>query len=219
MVEGVRTDDWVQVVTHRTRDKFASFSWTNRIMGMVVPIGPGHEGEPDFIVPIVNGFVGGFDPNLGGKKSAPTFLEHSWTKTATGFETSGILLLNNGRLKQKLTMTSIGDKTVVYQDRVTALTNITIAAELGVPIGIENDDVTGGKRLLTFENGQAEFDQQKPKAGDGHSRQLGQCGRTIGNGRRGRVRDELQSGQRIFAGHFGLCGSALRFPFEASETI
>src|SRR5665213_522849 len=37
--KGVRAYDWVEVISQRTADKFASFSWTNRIMGLAVPIG------------------------------------------------------------------------------------------------------------------------------------------------------------------------------------
>ncbi|MGD0262690.1 MAG: hypothetical protein ABSD29_23235 [Verrucomicrobiota bacterium] len=157
---GIRTHDWTEVVSHRTRDKFVSFSWTNRIMGMLVPLGSGHEGNPDFTVPIINGFVGGFD--LSPRGDAKTVaLGHCWTTTTNGFETTGTLLLNGGRLKQMLRLMSIGSKTVVYQDRVSALKDVTVTQERGVPFGIENDEVTGGKRLLYYQGGQTVFIQRK----------------------------------------------------------
>src|SRR5262249_51977878 len=40
-VECTQAHDWIQVITHRTENKFVSFSWTNRLMGMLMPIGPG----------------------------------------------------------------------------------------------------------------------------------------------------------------------------------
>ena len=160
--QGVSAHDWVQVITQRTRDKFASFSWTNRIMGLVVPIGPGHEGNPDFTAPVTDGFIGEFI--LGPKNRQKTVaVDHSWTKTADSFETTGTLLMNEGQLKQTLQMTSLGAKTVVYQDRVIALTNLNVAQEHGVPFGIENDDVNGGTRLLSYKDGQVIFDQSKPR--------------------------------------------------------
>lgn len=161
-VEGVQARDWIKLVTHRTEDKFVSFSWTNHLMGMLIPIGRGHEGNPDFTVPIVNGFVGQFE--LSPKDNTkPTVLERAWKTNANGFETSGTLMLNGGHLKQTLTMTSIGDKTVVYQDRVIAQADVTIAQEGGLPLGIENDDVTGSSRQVYWQNGRAIFEQHKPQ--------------------------------------------------------
>ena len=162
LVEGVRAYDWVEVISQRTGDKFASFSWTNRIMGLVMPIGPGHEGNPDFTVPLTDGFVGEF---ILSPKNRPktVLLDHSWKKTSDGFETTGTLLRNGARLKQTLQMTSVGGKTVVYQDRVVALTNVTVAQEHGVPFGIENDEVTGGTRQLSNKDGQVVFDQRNPR--------------------------------------------------------
>ena len=59
--QGVRDYPYVDFIAHRTQKKFVSFSWKNRIMGMLIPIGEGHEGNPDFTVPIPNGFVGSFE--------------------------------------------------------------------------------------------------------------------------------------------------------------
>jgi hypothetical protein len=131
-------------------------------MGLVVPIGPGHEGNPDFTAPVTDGFVGEFI--LGPKDRQKTVVvDHSWKKTPDSFETTGTLLMNEGKLKQTLQMTSLGAKTVVYQDRVIALTNVNVAQEHGVPFGIENDDVNGGTRLLSYKDGQVVFDQRKSR--------------------------------------------------------
>ncbi len=162
LVEGVRAYDWVEVISQRTGDKYASFSWTNRIMGLVVPIGPGHEGNPDFTAPLTDGFVGEFVPGPKARPK-PVLLDHSWKKSTYGFETTGTLVMNGNQLKQILRMTSVGGKTVVYQDRVVALTNVTVTQEHGVPFGIENDEVTGGTRLLSYKDGQMVFDERAPR--------------------------------------------------------
>ena len=148
--EGVRDYPYVDFIAHRSRKKFVSFSWKNRIMGLLVPLGEGHEGNPDFSVPIQNGFVGSFEVNPAGEpKEKIIVVEHSLRKTGDGFETDGTLLLHSGRLKQKIKMTSIGNQTVIYEDEVTALADVTIIKELGIPIGIENDEITGGTRVVT----------------------------------------------------------------------
>jgi hypothetical protein len=47
---------------------------------------------------------------------------------------------------------------VVYQDRVTALDNVLVAAEHGVPVGIENDKITGGLRTIFHPAGKSVFE-------------------------------------------------------------
>jgi len=158
--QGVWDYPYVDVIAHRTQKKFVSFSWKNRIMGMLIPIAEGHEGNPDFTVPIVNGFSGSFQLDPRGDNKT-TVAEHSREKMPDGFVTSGTLLLNGGRLKQTLRMTSLGSQAVVYEDRVTALSDVTIESERGIPVGIENDRITGGARIVSHAGGRAVFDWQK----------------------------------------------------------
>jgi hypothetical protein len=177
--EGVWDHPYLEFIEHRTAEKFASFSWKNHVMGLLMPIDD-HEGNPDFIVPIANGLIGSFQvadansravPLSGMRERKPalasannlTATEHSWKKMPNGFETGGTILLDGGRLKQTLAMMSIGEQTVVYEDEVTALSNVTVRAELGLPIGIENDELTGGTRTVIDQDGKTIFDWQKPQ--------------------------------------------------------
>ena len=162
----VRTFSSICVLLHRTKNKLVTFSWKYRIMGMLAPIGKGHEGNPHFTVPITDGFVGTFQPpstSSGQAGSDRKVVEHTWKKTSNGFETTGELLTNGGKLKQTLRLTSIGEKAVVYQDQVTALSDVSIERELGVPVGIENDLLTGGTRVVCYQDGKTIFDWQKPQ--------------------------------------------------------
>jgi hypothetical protein len=159
---GVWEFPYVDFIAHRTGKKFASFSWKNKIMGQVMPI-EGHENNPDFTVPIVNGLVGSFELAPRGD-TRTTVVDSSWTRTPDGFETSGTLLLNGGRVKQKLRLISVGDQTLIYEDRVTAMTNLTVRGEQGVPMGIENDEITGGARVVFAQSGETDFDWHKPSS-------------------------------------------------------
>jgi hypothetical protein len=159
---GVRPYDWVEFITHRTESKFVSFSWTNRVMGMVMPIAAGHEGNPEFTVPVLNGLVGSFELMPKGD-TRMKIVEHSWKQTANGFETEGTMLLNGGRLQQRMRVTSVGEKAVVYQDSVTAMVAVKVEQERGVPLGIENDELTGGKRVVFYEGGKRVFEWQHPQ--------------------------------------------------------
>jgi hypothetical protein len=159
---GVRDYPYVDFITQRTRSKLVSFSWKNRLMGMIVPIGEGSEGNPSFTVPMVNGLIGSFELDPRGQAAAKV-LDHSRKELPTGFETTGTLMLNGERLRQELRLTSIGEKTVVYQDRVIAVSDVTVARERGVPLGIENDEITGGTRMVCFQDGKTVFDWQKQR--------------------------------------------------------
>jgi hypothetical protein len=160
--KGVWDHPYVDFIEQRTLKKFASFSWKNRIMGLLMPI-EDHEGNPEFIVPITDGFIGSFQVAGRGNNGKVTVVEQARKQSADGFETSGTVLINGGRLKQTLKMISIGGQAVVYEDTVTALTNVTVRSELGVPIGIENDSLNGGTRRVCDVAGQIKFDWQKPQ--------------------------------------------------------
>jgi hypothetical protein len=159
---GVFDYPYVDFIEHRTEQKFVSLSWKNRLMGLIIPIGPGHEGEPMFSTPIANGLIGSFDLSPRGDVTSKV-VEHSRQKTADGFETHGTILLNGGRLKQTLCLRSIGRQSIVYEDRVTALSDVTVQTERGVPLGIENDKISGGTRTVTDKDRQIEFDWKHPK--------------------------------------------------------
>ncbi|MCL6519262.1 MAG: hypothetical protein K6T99_05480 [Armatimonadetes bacterium] len=161
-LECVRQFGPIGVILHRTPSKLVSFSWKNRIMGTLAPIGEKHEGNCHFAVPITNGFIGTFQLGEEGSQ-ALTVVKHSWRKAENGFETFGELLTNGGLLKQELKVTSVGEKVVVYEDKVTALDDVLIESELGVPVGIENDILTGGLRTVYHQGGKINFDWRNPQ--------------------------------------------------------
>jgi hypothetical protein len=161
-ITGVWEHPYIDFIVHRTDKKFASFSWKNRIMGLIMPIGTGHEGNPDFTVPIPNGWVGSFDLIPAAKPGA-LVLEHAFKKTPDGFETSGTLLIGGGKMKQYIAAASIGDQTMVYEDRVVALSQVTIAREHGLPLGIENDEITGDSRVVASGPAEITFDTKNPR--------------------------------------------------------
>lgn len=149
---GVKRYILSDVITHRTGSKFVSFSWKNKVMGLVIPIGPGHEDNPYFTTPPTNGLVGSVDlKDQPGKDIS--VVHRSWHKTADGFETSGVIRTNGGALEQRIKLLSVGDRTVIYADRVIALRDVTVTQECGVLAGIENDEFTGDRRVLYYQGG------------------------------------------------------------------
>lgn len=154
---GVWEYPFVGFLVQRTARMHVSFSWKNRVMGQLLPIGEGHEDNPEFTVPIADGLVGSFELEPKGDLKTAV-VEHDWRRTADGFVTGGTLSLNGGRLRQTLRLTSVGERVVVYQDRVTATADVTVKRELGVPLGIENDEITGGVRTVASEGGARRFE-------------------------------------------------------------
>lgn len=159
--QGVWDHPYVDFIAHRTAKKFASFSWKNRVMGLLMPIGEGHDDNPEFTTPIRDGFIGSFDLAPRGDVKMKV-VEHVRKQTADGFETSGTVLINGGRMKQTVHFVSIGSQTVVYEDRVTAVSDVTVKGERGVPVGIENDEITGGNRTVWNAEGQKTFAWRRP---------------------------------------------------------
>ncbi len=151
-LSGVRRYQLVDLITHRTKNKFASFSWKNSIMVLIMPIGANHYENPYFCTPITNGIVGSFTlKDVESRK--PEVARRAWRRLKNGFETSGTLLLGGGKLKQEIRFISIGEKAAVYIDKVTAQAPVVVVKELGVPLGIENDEFTGNCRTLYYDGG------------------------------------------------------------------
>jgi hypothetical protein len=98
--EGVWEYPDVGVIVHRTERRFVSFSWKNKFMGLLIPTGEGHQANPEFTVPIPTGLTGAFELSPVGDIKT-TVVERSTKKFKDGFETTGTLLRNGGRLKQR----------------------------------------------------------------------------------------------------------------------
>lgn len=158
---GVRDYPYVGFIAQRSDKAFVSFSWKNRLMALLVPIGDGHEGEPFFSAPIAGGLVGSFDLSPRDK-AKPEVIDHAQTASKDGFEATATVTLNAGRLKQTLRVVAIGGQTVVYEDRVTAVSDVTVDHEHGLPVAIENDEISGGKRVVTDQAGEHVFGFKQP---------------------------------------------------------
>ncbi len=153
----------VDVIMHRTKSKLVTMSWKNRFIGQVAPIGEGHEASPFFTLPVADGLIGSISCTDAKENKAIKVVGRASGRTANGFETAGRLTTNGGALSQELKIASVGEKTVVYQDRVTALADVSASQEVGAPLGIENDQISGGVRTVYHTEGKTTFDWQKPQ--------------------------------------------------------
>ena len=61
--------------------------------------------------------------------------------------------VNDGLLRQEVAVATAAPGVLAYVDRVTARQNVTVTEERGLPVGVENDEVTGNRRRLITQGG------------------------------------------------------------------
>ena len=139
-------------VVHRAERGVLSFSWKHNLMGLVAPVSGSAE-NPYVTTPYPQSLVGGFD--IDGQK-APDAGRFAVTRRLIHTDREGFAAVvevtrNAGRLRQQIAVATVSPGILVYIDRVTALSDVTITQERGLVVGIENDDVSGGNRRIVSE--------------------------------------------------------------------
>lgn len=151
----VRVFDRAGFALHRTGNGLTSFSWKNRLMAVVMPDSSGHIEQPYITTPLLNGLVGSFDITAGGAKTKPSVAVTATDVQARddAFVITASAAMNEGALTQRMVIASLPTGTVVYVDRVTAEKAVTVTQARGLPLGIENDPVSGGTVRLYYAGG------------------------------------------------------------------
>jgi hypothetical protein len=142
-------------VVHRTKGGLASFSWKNHLMGLAQPQSETHLDRPCMTTPNTMSLVG--RAILEGQPRSDAG-KVAWLKRAVNTGKDGFVVAvdsgpNNGMLRQQLAVSSVAPGVMAYVDRVTAMQDLTITEELGLPVAIENDMVSGNRRALMTDSG------------------------------------------------------------------
>jgi hypothetical protein len=133
-------------ILHRTPRGVSSFSWKNRLMGVVMPGSEKHLDQPYVATPFIRNLVGEMDVAAeGGGKTKDTIdiLEAHPRALEDAFTVGVRAETNDHRLTQRIAAASLPSGTMVYIDRVTANADVTVTQSRGVPVGIQNDAVSG----------------------------------------------------------------------------
>ncbi|HEY3413522.1 MAG TPA: hypothetical protein VGM51_10785 [Armatimonadota bacterium] len=154
MVRGLtpaKAFDRAGFVVHRTPRGLTSFSWNHQLMGLALPESAKHLDRPYVTTPWQGSLVGRFtvDGQSGAEAARFKVLDHTVQTDRTGFAVTLDAEINDGALRQKMAVLSVAPGVLAYVDRVTAMRAVVITLERGLPIAIENDDVSGGSRQLT----------------------------------------------------------------------
>ncbi|WP_264822483.1 hypothetical protein [Halocatena marina] len=138
----------VGVVIHRTPSKFASASWLHNVMGNVTPESQSHLNEPYVITPDQRTLIG----RLTDSDDELAAEDYTVTLGDDGFATAAEL--REGNFDRYVAILSLPGSPVVQLERAVADEDDTLLRERGVPLAIENDELTGGKRTLFTETGE-----------------------------------------------------------------
>lgn len=136
-----------------------SFSWKNRLMGLVAPDSDDYPDTPYVTTPNTESLVGGF--KIEGQTAVDTgkwkISRRKIVTQAAGFTAAFDAFTNGGKLRQEIAVVGAAPGMLVYMDRVTATAPVTITEERGLPVALENDDVSGNKRsVVTSSSGEAQ---------------------------------------------------------------
>jgi hypothetical protein len=142
----VRAFEAAGFILHRTPRGVSSFSWKNRLMGVVMPSSEKHLDRPYVTTPFIRSLVGDMDVLDGhGAEAKDTvdIKEAQPRALADAFVVEVRAETNDHLLTQRIAAASLPSGTMVYVDRVTANADATVTQARGLPVGIQNDAVSG----------------------------------------------------------------------------
>ncbi len=154
-MQPVRAFDGAGFVVHRTPRGVLSFSWKNRLMGLATPQSQTHLDAPYVTTPLLTGLTGRFTLQGPPDKDSARFqvLRQTVSTDKDGFVGAIESNINNGALRQQIAVASVEPGILVYLDRVVAQKDVTVLEEQGLPLSIENDEVSGNQRHLHTQDG------------------------------------------------------------------
>lgn len=143
----------VGLTVHRTSRGLVSFSTKNKLCAQMAPSSIDHMADPYVTTPHPRNLVGHFA--VDGR---PTdFRVHSQSVQLNHTQMAIVsvdLLVNGGQLRQQIGWISVEPGIVIYMDRVTAVgDSVTVTSAQHLPLSIQNDDLTGGERILSSSSG------------------------------------------------------------------
>jgi hypothetical protein len=154
-LEPVRSFGPSGFAVHRTERGLLSFSWKHHLMGLAAPLSEQYPGSPYVTTPYLQSLVGSF--TLAGQTpqeaSRFTVNNQEIRTDKSGFVLALDASVNAGQLRQQIAVATAAPGILVYLDRVTANSDVTVNEERSLIVGVENDEVSGGKRQVISSGG------------------------------------------------------------------
>lgn len=148
---GTRHFVYTGIVLHRTQEKVTSFSWLNRIMGVVVPNSNRYLESPYVTLPYEQGLVG--SRSVEGREPISSLITYTVELLDDWLTTTGEVSENEDTVAHFMSFTSLPGRSVVYLEQIIAKEPIIVESERGIPQGIEMDAMSGITRTLHSKNG------------------------------------------------------------------
>lgn len=153
---GTQSFVYSDIFLHRTQSKVDSFSWQNKIMGVIVPQSKTHLETPYVTLPYQSGLVG--KRSVVGEVWDNEVITYTINMQDDLFATTGSLLENQGVITHHLAYVSLPGHASVYFEKLLAAQAVQITLDQGIPVGIEMDAMSGITRTLYSEEGAAVVD-------------------------------------------------------------
>lgn len=152
-VSGVRLYDIGGFVTHRTPEKFVSFTWANGAMGLVYP-----RDDTWFTSPSERGLVG-YITCEGLKDTRPKVLERKVVAGKNSFSLAARISRCEGAVEQWIALFSLPDGPVIYRERLVAKKDVIVKEIATGVLPILNEDargITRNRRVVYHQHGEVE---------------------------------------------------------------
>ncbi|KNY28892.1 discoidin domain-containing protein [Pseudobacteroides cellulosolvens] len=144
------------IILNKNQNRFASFSWNSKNMGLVIPDSNNY---------LDNGFVNfPYQKSLTGSftvKNKPTnqfHIKHKNRVESTNFTTTGLLSENDSTIDHYISFAALPGNAAVYMDVAKSKADITVTKEEGIPLAFQTDNISGNTRVVTSNDNSAVLD-------------------------------------------------------------
>lgn len=154
------------VILNKNKDRFASFSWNSKNMGLIVPDSNNYLDRGFVNFPYQKSLTGTF--TVENKAANQVHFEHNNRVEDTQFTTTGLLRENDFSIDHYVSFAALPGNAVVYMDEAKAKADITVTKEEGIPLGFQTDEISGNTRALYSASGSSISDGNSLVAVDGN---------------------------------------------------
>lgn len=143
------------VVTEQNKERFASISWKNKYMGLVIPnsdayLTDGYVNHPN--LPNIFGST-----TVSGKGNANSGGTHVDDLNGEAFRSIGYISANSGALNRYVAMTALPGNAVVVMENTKANEDLEVTGGYSLPLSFQTDVISGNNKVIDTAEGSDSF--------------------------------------------------------------
>lgn len=143
------------VIVDKNINRFVSFSWKNKYMGLITPDSNEYIAQGYITQPNLPNVVG--TATIAGT-SGRTYGSHINYNGANSFSTIGYLNENTNKTKRYLAMTALPNNAVVLMESLQAQAAVSVTANNSFPLSFQTDIISGKNKTITTQAGADSFE-------------------------------------------------------------